>query len=89
MCAAPSSVAEVDAALGASSSFEERLASAQGDEYVRSKLALLVDMARTAEMRLADVLGRVADLESANRRMEKMIASLTAAKATNPSPKRK
>lgn len=45
-------------------------------------------MARTAEMRLADVLGRVAELEAANRRMEKMIAALGAGSATG-SPKKK
>lgn len=71
-------------------SFEERAAAAQGgDAYMRSKIALLVDMARTAEMRLADVLGRVAELEAANRRMEKMIATLGGTPSTSGSPKRK
>jgi hypothetical protein len=69
--------------------FEDRLAAVQsGDAYVRARLALLVDMARTSEMRLADVLGRVAELESANKRMEKMIVALTSSGATT-SPKRK
>ncbi|KIP05514.1 hypothetical protein PHLGIDRAFT_19681 [Phlebiopsis gigantea 11061_1 CR5-6] len=55
---------------------------------MRSRIALLVDMARTSEMRLADVLGRVAELEAANRRMEKMIAGLGGSVTLN-SPKRK
>ena len=57
---------------------------------MRAKLALLVDMARTAEMRLADVLGRVAELETANQRLERMVVALTSANANAPpSPKRK
>lgn len=70
--------------------FEARAAAAQGgDAYMRSRIALLVDMARTSEMRLADVLGRVAELEAANRRMEKMIVALGGATSTSASPKRK
>ncbi|GJE98882.1 hypothetical protein PsYK624_151190 [Phanerochaete sordida] len=59
--------------------FEARLARAHGEGYVRARLALLVDMARTAEMRLADVLGRVARLEDANERLEGMVKALGAA----------
>lgn len=83
----PACAAEADAApTGAD--FEARMAAAQGDDaYLRSKMALLVDMARTAEMRLADVLTRVAELEAANRRMEKMIAALGG--TATASPKRK
>ena len=89
--AVPSSVADADAEGGGAASFEDRLAAAQGDDaYVRSRLALLVDMARTAEMRLADVLGRVAELETANQRLERMVVALTSANANAPpSPKRK
>lgn len=69
--------------------FGVRAAAAHGgDAYMRSRIALLVDMARTSEMRLADVLGRVAELEAANRRMEKMIAGLGSS-VTSTSPKRK